>query len=106
MTTNNSINNLIDKALRTTSLEEIAALITSPYMLVRRALAKNSNTPATFINTLCTDPVLNVSYVAINNPKSTVSRDFGDSLPSCVTCKVDERKLDCEKCDTKNIHRF
>ena len=96
----------IESALTTSCLKEIAQFVKSPYMLVRRAIAKNSNTPAEFINRLSMDPVLNVSYVANKNPKSSVSRQF-DRVPPCVSCENKESELSClSGCLRKEDHSF
>lgn len=100
-----SVDELIEVALTTSCVKTIEFLVGYPAMIVRRALAKNSNTPVNVLNMLAVDPVLNVSYIAASNPRSSVNREF-DCLPTCVTCTVDERKLNCTDCNTKKAHKF
>lgn len=100
------IKSTIEQALTTSCLEEITQMVKSPYMLVRRAIARNSNTPAEFINRLSMDPVLNVSYVANLNPKSSIRREF-ESVPPCVSCENRENELSClSGCLRKEDHSF
>lgn len=71
----------------------------TPDINVRRAVAKNRNVNVRTLNYLAMDPVLNVSFVAIQNPKCTVTRKFHETkLSKCVTCEVDERSLNCLAC--------
>lgn len=105
---NMSVKEQIEVALSTSDMQDMMNLIKSPYMLVRRALARNMNTPAQLINRLCMDPVLNVSYLAAQNSKSSVIRNFdGQKLSPCVTCKNVENKLKCTSgCGRKEDHSF
>lgn len=100
-----SVDELIDIALTTSCVKTIEYLVGYPAMIVRRALAKNSNTPINILDKLAVDPVLNVSYIAASSPRSSVNREF-NCLPTCVTCTVDERRLNCTDCTTKNSHKF
>lgn len=108
MIANLSVKEMIEKALTTSCAEEISYLVKSPYMLVRRAIARNSHTPAAAINRLSMDPVLNVSYVANMNPKSSVARKFEQSkVPPCVSCQNKESELKClSGCLRKEDHSF
>ena len=75
----------------------------SKYMNVRRAVARNHNICTQVANRLSIDPVLNVSYMALKNPKSTIQRDFcTTNITDCVMCEKDERKIDCVVCENKN----
>lgn len=103
---NSDINELIEKALKTNDPKEMSFLVKSPYMGVRRALAKNSNTPSNLVNVLINDPVLNVSYPASIHPRSASSRAFSEDLPVCVTCKIAENQLICNACERKEDHSF
>ncbi len=100
-----SVEELVEVALTTDCMKQIESLVEYPAMLVRRALAKNMHTTAEILNKLVHDPVLNVSYIAASNPRSTIARDFG-FLPVCVTCSIDERRMNCEKCSIKDDHKF
>mgnify|MGYP003571688894 CR=1 FL=1 len=100
-----TVEELVEVALTTNCMKQIETLVEYPAMLVRRALAKNINVTAEILNRLVHDPVLNVSYIAATNPRSTIQREFGH-LPVCVTCGVDERKMNCEQCSAKDDHKF
>lgn len=102
-----SVNEMVEMALTTSNTDIMSALVRCPFMLVRRALAKNAQVTSQIINLLSRDPVLNVSYIASQNSQCREKREFDmEELPVCVTCKVDERKMDCEKCTRKEEHRF
>ncbi len=93
----------LDIAKTTTCPNILEKLHNSQYMNVRRAVARNLNISTQVANTLVTDPVLNVSYMALKNPKSTVNRDLCNrSIVGCVVCEKDERELDCTTCEEKN----
>lgn len=97
-----SIDEQLNIAKESTSLEELQELHTSQYMNVRRAVARNSNISAEIANNLVLDPVLNVSYMAYKNPKSTHERKFNETkFTDCVLCEKDERKVECEICENK-----
>lgn len=91
------VNELINIAKSTSDVDEIYFLAKSPFMLVRRCIAKNNRTPQEIINKLSTDPVLNVSYIATLNPICSVKRVFED-IPCCVSCEESELDLDCINC--------
>lgn len=81
---------------------ELKSLHLSQYMNVRRAVARNTNICTQVANTLAYDPVLNVSYMALKNPKSTVKRSFDKkNITFCVICENDERTLNCLECENK-----
>ncbi len=89
-------------AKETNCEKELSHLSDSPYMNVRRAVARNNSISTYIANVLSTDPVLNVSYVASNHPKCTNKRDFSDThIVDCVLCEKDERFLDCVECENK-----
>jgi phosphoribosyl-dephospho-CoA transferase len=102
-----NINELLEIALKTTSLDEMLFLTTHPSMNVRRSLAKNINLEQEIINDLLNDPVVNVSYVAFNNPNNkNFEKKFDESLRPCVVCKKDESGLFCSNCDLIQDHSF
>ncbi|AXH13639.1 hypothetical protein CRU99_04845 [Malaciobacter mytili] len=89
----------LNKAFNSTCINELKMLANSESMIVRRAVAKNVNIDTALANELSFDPVLNVSYMALNNPKSTVKREIPPSnLTKCVVCQKDERYMDCTLC--------
>ena len=96
----------VELAVTSTSEKILTELVTSPYMNVRRAIARNRNTPRSVMEILANDPVLNISYMAIKSGKAISHRDFGSELNCCVTCEIDERRLDCANCPNKNKHKF
>ena len=92
---------LIDIALTTTKEDIIEYLVHSPYMNVRRALARNRNISTHIINILAMDPVVNVSYMAIKSNRSNINKEFNNVHP-CVSCNLDERHLNCSQCSILN----
>lgn len=94
----------LEVAITSNKLSALEQLKKSPYMNVRRAVARNRNISSEIANGLAYDPVLNVSFMALKNPKVTVNRKFNDnSFSICVLCEKDERYLDCKTCeDRKN----
>lgn len=92
----------LEIAKTTNQLSELEQLRQSPYMNVRRAVARNSNITSKIANSLSYDPVLNVSFMALKNPKTTVSRNLSDKCFSeCVLCEKDERYLECKECEDR-----
>jgi len=96
----------LDIAKNTTCEKELWDLHSSMYMNVRRAVARNNNITQKIANNLSIDPVLNVSYMALKNNKSTISRDFSYlNLSACILCEKDERYIDCNSCPEKRKFR-
>lgn len=91
------INELLELAVRTTSLEEMLILLENSSMNVRRALARNINITEEILQVLLIDPVQNVAYMANQHPKNKVRKDFG-KVRACVSCKVAENNLNCSQC--------
>lgn len=87
----------LELAVVTTEHALLELLLLSPEMLVRRAMLRNKNITTSIVNTLVLDKVENVSYMASKHRKCTIQRTF-EPFSKCVTCKVDERKLSCERC--------
>ena len=79
----------------------LSALILSPLMRVRRALARNPHLDKDKVNLLALDPVLNVSYLATQHPNCTVKREFEQNLSPCITCDIPEHTLHCHECERK-----
>lgn len=93
----------LEIAKTTSCSKELKNLHLSQYMNVRRAVARNRNICNYVANNLAYDPVLNVSYMAIKNPKSTVKRNFDEKIITfCVMCEKDERHLDCVECENRH----
>lgn len=93
-----NLNELIDLAFNSRDFGIHEILKGYADVNVRRALAKNRNISTDIANILAKDPVLNVSFVAIQNPNCTIRRDFSSNLPRCVVCPKNERDLDCHLC--------
>ena len=85
-------------AKSTSDIKILRKLSESVYSNVRRVVAKNMNTPKDVLKKLSFDPVLNVSFVAVNNPNNSVNRTFQNIVHPCVQCNKDEYSLDCTSC--------
>lgn len=97
---------LIKKASMTNCPEELWEFHLSKIMNVRRAVARNRNISEKIANNLVSDPVLNVSYMAAQNPKSTITKNFNGHLTECVVCDKEEHIIDCLSCHHKNKSSF
>lgn len=96
----------IQIAKKSSCTNELWDLHDSIYMNVRRAVARNNNITTQIANKLAVDPVLNVSYMALKNAKTTEKRDFTKiDLTVCITCEKDEGSLDCTACEYKRKYR-
>lgn len=93
--------NLLELAKSSTESSILSELANATDSIIRRAVARNINTPSKILAFLIEDPVLNVSYMASLNPNCISSRDFSDASHPCVICESDERLRICEKC--KNL---
>lgn len=96
--------NKIITALTTQDLSQLDILRKDKSTNVRRAVAKNKNTPKSIINDLAYDPCKNVSFVAANHPSCEVQRDFWDGFHPCVYCEKNEDELNCYEC--KSLDEF
>lgn len=87
--------------------KELAKLSESPYMLVRRAVARNRNTNSATLNKLLFDKVQNVAFAASMHRNCTQTRSFNDEKHPCVICEKDEltMKSQCPSCETLNNYR-
>ena len=101
-----SLNEKLERAKSSSNLDELKKLVSETSMIVRRAIARNTNISSDIANSLAFDPVLNVSYMAVKNPKCTITRSFEEkNLINCVTCEKDERHIDCVNCESKKKFR-
>jgi len=90
----------LERATISVDAKELWDLHKSQYMNVRRAVAKNININSDTANSLILDPVLNVSYMASENPNCSIKREFcQNSITVCVECLEDERNLNCKACE-------
>ena len=74
----------------------LVMLLCEPSSKIRRALARNLNTPKSALNILAYDPVLNVAFKALENPNCTVKRVLSDTDHPCVCCNISEDKKNCK----------
>lgn len=71
---------------------------------VRRIVAKSNCATKEIIETLALDPVMNVSFMAYQNPLSNIKREFSDIDHPCVVCTNDERVDHCLNCKSLKNH--
>ena len=89
----------LELANSTASEDLLWELHRSPYMNVRRAVARNSHINSKIADRLISDPVLNVSYMAKLSSKASTDREFKTTLTKCVLCEKSELNLNCTECD-------
>ncbi len=91
---------LILQAKKSQCSDELFELAYNPFSNVRRTVAKNHNSCLNTINKLANDPVTNVVYIALQNPKCTIKRENLDLTSKCITCAKDESTFyyECGKC--------
>lgn len=89
----------LNLAKTSSDYELLNILKDSSNMNVRRAVARNLNTPSNIIDYLVYDAVLNVSYMASKNPNCTQQRRFDFLCNPCISCEEDELSLNCSKCE-------
>lgn len=92
----------LELASTTSNANYLWELHNSPYMNVRRAVARNSSINSRIADKLIYDPVLNVSYMAKMSKKATKTREFKMKLTQCVLCEKSELGLNCGDCETIN----
>ncbi len=93
-----SVDKKMELASKSSDSIILAKLSKDPNPKVRRIIAKNRNVSKGIVNILARDPVLNVSYIAVNNPNCDIKRDFRSISHPCITCSEDERFMDCQSC--------
>ncbi|RXJ91610.1 hypothetical protein CRV01_00515 [Arcobacter sp. CECT 8983] len=91
----------IELAVNSNDFNILWELHKSPYMNVRRAVARNSHIDSKIADNLIADPVLNVSYMAKMSLKASTDREFKTTLTNCVTCQKSELVIDCLECEHK-----
>lgn len=98
----NSMEHQLDRAFESSDIGELWELHKSPYMNVRRAVAKNCNIDSKIAKNLLFDPVFNVSYIASLHPNCDCKREFNEkNITLCVKCEKDERELECVDCENR-----
>lgn len=86
-------------AIRSGDTNILSKLLSEPSGKIRRAIARNLNTPRSVLNILAYDPVLNVAAKALENPNCSVKRCISDTDHPCVCCKKSEDKMNCANCE-------
>jgi len=93
-----SLIELLKTARDTTDTNILSELSQHQSSRIRRVVARNSYSSLQTLQKLSFDPVMNVSYVAVNNPNNTiVQREFKETHP-CVLCNQDETIMNCNNC--------
>ena len=93
---NKSFEELLSSAINSSDVNILTVLMRSPSSKIRRAVARNRSTPSSVLNVLAYDPVMNVSFKALNNPNCSVKRDITKEIHPCVKCNVAEDKKTCK----------
>ena len=102
--TKNLTRNPLDLAKESNDTKILEQLAHNVDATIRRAVARNINTPSGILSQLANDPVLNVSYMASSNPKCSEKREFSDTSNPCISCEKDERTMVCVNCSTLNAY--
>ena len=100
--TKNLSRNLLDLAKESNDSKILEQLAHNVDATIRRAVARNLNTPSGILSQLANDPVMNVSYMASLNPHCYDKREFSDTSNPCISCVKDERTMVCVDCSTLN----
>lgn len=93
-----TIEEKVKVALTTSDKNVLRSLMNDVSMNVRRAVAKNIYSPKEILKVLAFDPVMNVSFIAINNMNCNLNREVVSSHP-CVSCSQSEANLNCINCN-------
>jgi hypothetical protein len=92
---NRSFEERLSLAINSSDFGILNELMQSASSKIRRAVARNINTPKDVLNELAYDPVLNVSYKAMENPNCSIKREIDEEIHPCVSCNVAEDKKNC-----------
>ena len=92
---NRSFEERLSLAIKSSDSDVLTTLMTCASSNIRRAVARNNHTPQCVINVLAYDPVLNVSYKALNHPNCSVKREITEEIHPCVSCTVAEDEKNC-----------
>ena len=87
---------LLSSAINDSDVNILTKLMSNPSSKIRRALARNRNTPRSVLNVLAYDPVMNVSFKALENPNCSVQRETPREIHPCVSCNIAEDKKTCK----------
>lgn len=94
----------MDLAYSSSDLSVLSKLADDTNSSVRRIVAKSKSATKEIIDRLTHDPVMNVSFIAYQNPISSVQREFSDVNHPCVVCTNDERVNECLNCKSLKNH--
>ncbi len=89
---------LLKIAKNSTDKNVLSELSQHPSSRIRRVVAKNIYTSLKTLQKLSFDPVMNVSYVAVNNSNNTIVKRVFSELHPCVICNQDEILMNCNNC--------
>ncbi|MDC7243829.1 MAG: hypothetical protein PQJ44_07915 [Sphaerochaetaceae bacterium] len=95
---NYNVKEKLNIAIETHDVNLLTLLMGEKNMIIRRAVARNINTPSSVLNILAYDKVLNVVYQALKNPNCTVKRKIKDINHPCITCNLRGDEMDCSNC--------
>ena len=89
----------VSMALYTEDIDLLSKLMLDVSSRVRRAVARNNFTPSGILDVLVKDPVLNVSFMALQNKNCSNKRVIIKDIDHpCVCCKVKDDIMDCDSC--------
>lgn len=92
----NSFDENLKLAITSRDAGVLTQLMANPSSKIRRAVARNESSPSTVLKILAFDPVLNVSFKALENPNCNVKRCLSGVDHPCVCCNIPEDKKDCK----------
>jgi hypothetical protein len=93
-----NIDEELQLAISSSDITVLDKLKRSVNTVVRRALTTNIHTPKEILNILAYDPVLNVSYMATQNPNCSIKRDFNNISHPCIKCSEHIGSNSCNNC--------
>lgn len=98
---------MIRLSKQSSDIQELDQLSQSPYMLVRRGVARNRFSSSNTVNKLLFDKVQNVAFFASKHHNCTQTRNFNEEKHPCVMCEKDEISMQslCLNCETLNDYR-
>jgi len=105
-TANLNQNELLELAKNSADSSLLSQLASEMNFMIRRAVARNINTPSNILSRLVKDPVLNVSYMASLHPNCSYLRNFSDTSHPCVKCEQDERTMRCTSCKKLSAYKI
>lgn len=101
---NMSVEEKMELAYRSKDSNILSKLANDTNAGVRRIVAKSHCATKEILDALALDPVMNVSFMAYQNPLSNIQREFSDIDHPCVVCTNDERVDQCLNCKSLKNH--